>query len=477
MIMVSAFSCGPASVIESYIAQAAEDNGIPFISLVVDEHTGEAGLLTRLEVFMDLSLKQAHAFGKLIASGPSAGPSAPGDLNPGRPAVEGVGEAVLAGLNSLHSGGWAGGSGGRVLGIVDMGTLRIPVTSMLRELGTRVVEPEPLSDGVVSLGRELAPEFICYPMVTLLGQIRSLIQKGVDRILMVQGKGRCRLGWYAQIMEQILHRAGYRVKILAVDSPLPWREKGERFLQVVREAIGSPRIGALVRAISLAVKKLAVLDRAEDILRETRAREEERGAGDRRYRQFLSGVQAATDMRSVEAVYTEFVRDMKKLWTHPGEPLRVALVGEIYVVNEPFANRDIEKVLGSLDTRVRVYRRLNVSNWVGAHLLKTPRALWERFEVIRAAGRYIPVSVGGHGQETVGETVLASRRGMDGVIHVFPFTCMPEIVAQNILVKVSNDLDIPVLSLAVSEQTGLAGLMTRLEAFCELLSGRRKKRL
>ena len=52
---------------------------------------------------------------------------------------------------------------------------------------------------------------------------------------------------------------------------------------------------------------------------------------------------------------------------------------------------------------------------------------------------------------------------------------MPEIVAQGILVKVSQDLDIPVLSLMVSEQTGAAGLRTRLEAFCDLLEGRRKK--
>jgi predicted nucleotide-binding protein (sugar kinase/HSP70/actin superfamily) len=96
-------------------------------------------------------------------------------------------------------------------------------------------------------------------------------------------------------------------------------------------------------------------------------------------------------------------------------------------------------------------------------------------EVTAFAEPYLPVAVGGHGQESVGETVLAKKRGYDGVIHLFPFTCMPEIIAQNVLVKVSKDLDIPVLSIMLSEQTGVAGLATRLEAFCDLLAGRRKR--
>jgi len=52
---------------------------------------------------------------------------------------------------------------------------------------------------------------------------------------------------------------------------------------------------------------------------------------------------------------------------------------------------------------------------------------------------------------------------------------MPEIIAQNILVQVSEDLDMPVLSLMISEQTGVAGLKTRVEAFCDVLYGRNKK--
>jgi predicted nucleotide-binding protein (sugar kinase/HSP70/actin superfamily) len=54
-----------------------------------------------------------------------------------------------------------------------------------------------------------------------------------------------------------------------------------------------------------------------------------------------------------------------------------------------------------------------------------------------------------------------------------PFTCIPEIVARSILPRVSRDLGIPVMSLILDEQTGLAGVLTRLEAFVDLLARRR----
>ena len=36
------------------------------------------------------------------------------------------------------------------------------------------------------------------------------------------------------------------------------------------------------------------------------------------------------------------------------------IVGEIYVINEPFVTKEIERMLGSLEQRVRVYKNLDV---------------------------------------------------------------------------------------------------------------------
>ena len=53
---------------------------------------------------------------------------------------------------------------------------------------------------------------------------------------------------------------------------------------------------------------------------------------------------------------------------------------------------------------------------------------------------------------------------------------MPEIVAQNILPKVSREEDIPILSLVLDEQTGKAGYITRIEAFIDLIKRKRMKK-
>jgi predicted nucleotide-binding protein (sugar kinase/HSP70/actin superfamily) len=81
--------------------------------------------------------------------------------------------------------------------------------------------------------------------------------------------------------------------------------------------------------------------------------------------------------------------------------------------------------------------------------------------------------IGGHAQETVGNTILYANKGYDGVIQIYPLTCMPEIVAESILPAVQRDFDIPVLTLIIDELTGEAGYMTRVEAFTDLLVQRK----
>lgn len=506
LIFVSAFSCGPASIIENYVAKEAGARGVPLLNLAIDEHSGEAGLLTRLEAFMDSTRPPARGdHGPLVTREEAAELKADALRITHPPAVQPEGtvgnaargeeclEKDRAGLpGSLPGTDVAGEGGARVdsrpafqgvcrkrdrgpIGLVDMGHLRYALRSLFSEMGCETVMPPPLSEDIVRLGKEIAPEFICYPMVTLIGQMRKHAEDGVRNIVMVQGKGKCRLGWYAQVMEEILRKNGYGVRVLSVDSPLPLSRKWGPFVESYKVLSGGAPFTKGLKALRMALRKIAASDRAVDVLREVRAYEAERGKGDRRFAQFLQELDGARTPKAVKAVFREYCRDMQRIPRIKVDPLRVAIVGEVYVVNEPFVNKDAERILGSLEQRVRVYRTLDVSSWVDYHIFRLPRAVRHYNTVVKSAEAYLPVNVGGHGQESVGETVLAGKSGMDGVIHLFPFTCMPEIIAQNILVKVSRDLDIPVLSLMISEQTGVAGLETRFEAFCDLLEGRRKR--
>lgn len=63
IIHVTAFACGLDSVVGEFLERAARRRGIPFTCVVLDEHTGEAGLLTRLEAFVDMVVwrRREHA--------------------------------------------------------------------------------------------------------------------------------------------------------------------------------------------------------------------------------------------------------------------------------------------------------------------------------------------------------------------------------------------------------------------------------
>lgn len=55
IIHVTAFACGPDSLVDRLVEiEARRRTGIPYLSIAVDEHTGEAGVRTRIEAFLDM---------------------------------------------------------------------------------------------------------------------------------------------------------------------------------------------------------------------------------------------------------------------------------------------------------------------------------------------------------------------------------------------------------------------------------------
>jgi predicted nucleotide-binding protein (sugar kinase/HSP70/actin superfamily) len=52
-IEISSFACGCDAVLKEFIEKEFKTAGIPFLYLIIDEHTGEAGFQTRLEAFID----------------------------------------------------------------------------------------------------------------------------------------------------------------------------------------------------------------------------------------------------------------------------------------------------------------------------------------------------------------------------------------------------------------------------------------
>lgn len=61
IITLNSFGCGPDSLMIESITRKAKDSGKPLLSLTIDEHTGEAGFITRLEAFIDMLFRKKRS--------------------------------------------------------------------------------------------------------------------------------------------------------------------------------------------------------------------------------------------------------------------------------------------------------------------------------------------------------------------------------------------------------------------------------
>ena len=95
----------------------------------------------------------------------------------------------------------------------------------------------------------------------------------------------------------------------------------------------------------------------------------------------------------------------------------------------------------------------------------------EKDRIHKAAFPYLKRDIGGDGWESIGEKVLHANE-YDGMVHLAPFTCMPEIIAQNIMPKTKES--IPVLTILCDAQLSKTGMLTRLEAFVDMLRHKRR---
>jgi len=61
LITITAFGCGPDSLMVERITRYAKRLNKPLINLTIDEHTGEAGFITRLEAFTDMLYRKKRS--------------------------------------------------------------------------------------------------------------------------------------------------------------------------------------------------------------------------------------------------------------------------------------------------------------------------------------------------------------------------------------------------------------------------------
>jgi predicted nucleotide-binding protein (sugar kinase/HSP70/actin superfamily) len=350
-----------------------------------------------------------------------------------------------------------------------LGHTYIPIEALLQGLGHEPITPPLTTKRTLEWGSRLSPEETCLPFKTILGNMLEGIELGADTVYMIGGWGPCRLGYYAEIQRIILADLGKQVEFITLEVP---RGGPSQAWQRLRKIVGSTDVKSLVQGAVLSWTKLKIIDELENLSLWVRPRERERGSTSRLLEGQLQRIREAQSIRAMAKVRDRAELALQDLIDPKltSDILRVGLVGEIYVAAEPFVNLRLEERLGYLG--VEVVRTIHLPQWVEDHIFKNALGLYKQASLKRSAAGYLEGFVGGHGLESVARSVDLARQELDGIIHILPLACMPEVIAQGILPKVSADKGIPIMSLVVDEHGGEIGFQTRLEAFVDLLQRR-----
>ncbi len=350
-----------------------------------------------------------------------------------------------------------------------MGNVYIGWAAALRKLGVEPLVPPRTSKRTLELANKYSPESICLPYKLVLGNFLQAIEKDVDYVAMISSPGICRLGEYGQSIKHVLTEMGHADKYIELQLYDGFNGM-YRFLSEISD--GNPV--AIVKAINIAIRKIFVLDRVENLFSYYRARELTLGTAEKHYNRALALIIDAGNTKELRRAEKEAIEEIKKTpIDEKRDVINVEITGEIFLVQDPFSNQFIEKELGRMGVQTR--RTLTVSSFIRDAIIpkafKKGETHLER--AYRMARPYLMRDIGGDALESVSDVAYANERGVDGIIHVSPFTCMPEIMSQNIFPTMRENCEIPILTLIMDEQTGRAGYITRLEAFVDLM--RRRK--
>jgi len=334
----------------------------------------------------------------------------------------------------------------------------LALKTFIETLGASVVLPPTTTNQTLATGVKLSPELICLPFKITLGNFIEALDSGADTLFMAAGARKCRFGYYHYIQEMILKNNFSNFRLYPISQYTPFQFVFEKI-----PTIFSVSPTKVIQAMLILLAKSSLIETFLCQLRWLRAVDFP-NAG-KFEKQGVKAIESANRMS--EIIRTK--RQFQHIALNGKKPeITVGMVGEIFFMIEPFANQELEKELGRLGvlviSRRSLYRHLK-------HLLKID---WDSYRAPVLAHNYLQDSPGGEAIKTVAEAVQFAKQKVDGIVHIYPFTCMPENIALAALEKISEDYNVPLLSLSFDEHTSRTGFLTRLEAFVDLIKRRKR---
>lgn len=462
-IYITNFGCGPDSFITQFFQERL--GAKPTLVIEVDEHSADAGMITRCEAFLD---SIASTRGGQYASGR---PFRPTDFSKGMRRT-----MLIPHMTDTHP--YALVAAFRACG-VDAAVLPAP------------------DEETLMYGRRWTSGKECYPMVITTGDmVKFASQPDFDRdkyaFFMGGSGGPCRFGQYQALQRMVLDDLGFK------DVPIYAPNQASKFFSDTN-AIGP-------KFLRMGWQCFLAMDMLEKARLEIRPYEQKAGETDGvvyEYRDKICDSVASTGgTKQILRLLQQASERFAQIPVNRSEkrPI-IGVTGEFYLRANPFSNQDIVREIERLGGEVwmspvfewflyRNVRRdmragldnnwtLRAVNWLMNKVMEKDerdytgpfaRILQNAHEpsshaVLDMAAPYLHRSFEGEGVMTIGKAVDFAEKGMSGIVTIMPFTCMPGTVSHALmrLVKADNG-GIPTLNM-VYDGTEQSTALTRLEAF------------
>lgn len=352
------------------------------------------------------------------------------------------------------------------------GDYYIAFEHFFNKLGYDYVVPPLNTKKTIDLGTKYTPSQSCFPFKMIMGNLFETIDHSITRIGMTTGRtGMCRQAFMGEMFKKILKDRGFTPEII------PLKLNSEMW-HAIKKDVPNLRLSTYIKCFYEFWVKLRLIE----ILREQtilcRPYETKRGVASKLYQDFLIRVRACRTTTEMRALKKEILKTFEQSPRDKNrEIINIGIVGEFFLLIDPFSVANLETILGEQGVVLKFSETLS-SFFLGAikqlrfldHFLPT-----ERHRINRLARPYINRPIGGHALQSIGHAIEYMNKGAEGIILIYPFTCMPEIAANAILPDICKSRNVPLLTLCFDEQTGAEGLKTRLEAFVDLIYRRRSK--
>ncbi len=350
-----------------------------------------------------------------------------------------------------------------------LGSMYVFCKAIAESAGIPYVLPPPTSDRTREIGEFHTNESVCLPLKMILGNFIEALDAGADTIVMVGSGPPCRLGLYDRTIKIILDDLGYQYRWLTI----PGIFNLQAFLQnhaetkVLKKELSPKNIAKFPGAIVIGWRKMRWCEHLEQTAARKRAVAMQPHLVDQIYNHGMTAIDNAKSLRAISKAGKQSLQELEFIAETGIPPLKVMMVGEVYTVMEPTINLGIEKRLGYAG--VEIHR----SSYFSTHIRRGSRLdrkiLKERTKLIHLADPYFKYDVGAECNFSIAETIQAAHDGYDGVVHVYPFSCMPETSAATVLSTVATDYQIPVLGFALDRKDMGLRIDTQIEAFVDIM--------